>query len=405
MYRMSHPNILKVLEVSDRKAGPYYVMPYIEGGSLAERIEPGQPLPKEEIVHIVRQIADALKYAHSRGIIHRDLKPANILLNAAGHAYLTDFGLLRTVFNDSMIDVNKKSVEGTIPYLSPSAAEGKADDTRGDIYAFGAVLYEMLTGRRPYDGPDPTDIINKILAGPPLPIREVNPDAPADLVRIAENCMARELRDRYAEMADVLGDLERLSTDKNLLGPHGTLSQKGVTKVWKWMFLSVGVGFGIAALLFLANMIFGFGIKHGAGLQQSLPQATTQQSLPLATEAYPSIFNKNLPYSGNTVRIVSVSPNTDHPLSVGRNYDIEVTVEYALKAENGYIMLAIQRGDSITSLAHTTKPITKGKGKIILKASIVVPSVNSIMVFTPLYPQEETGTTIVDTKVYKVIGN
>lgn len=222
MYRMSHPNILKVLEVSDRKAGPYYVMPYIEGGSLAERIKPGQPLSKDEIVPIARQIADALKYAHSRGIIHRDLKPANILIDAAGRAYLTDFGLLRTVFNDSMIDVSKRSVEGTPTYLSPSAAEGKADDTRGDIYAFGAVLYEMLTGLKPYDGPDPESIIKKIIAGPPRPIREINPEAPADLVQIAENCMARELRDRYAEMADVLCDIERLSTGGTILGSHGT---------------------------------------------------------------------------------------------------------------------------------------------------------------------------------------
>lgn len=547
MYRMSHPNILKVLEVSDRKAGPYYVMPYIEGGSLAERIKPGQPLSKEEIMPIARQIADALKYAHSRGIIHRDLKPANILIDAAGRAYLTDFGLLRTVFNDSIIDVSKRSVEGTPAYLSPSAAEGKADDTRCDIYAFGAVLYEMLTGLKPYDGSDPESIIKKIIAGPPRPIREINPEAPADLVQIAENCMARELRDRYAEMADVLRDLERLFTGETILGSHGTAPQpqaqnriirrlrlkrtlsyiaggcliigacsaciggkgglgglisgaaalsfvaaisidrkieqllrspktldqaqnrtirrlrlksslwnivgvctsiaaigayiggeaglcgllagiaglsfaaaisidlknfehlfhpqKSVTKFRKY----IEVGRGIIALLLLLGLINIFEFKSLTQLWHWLQQPAglvEHAKLPLITETSPRGSDKDVLSSGNKVKIVSISPEISKPLSAGQNYDIEVTVEYTIKAENGNITLVIQRGDSITSvLANTTEPITKGSGKITLKANIVVPSVNSITVFTPLSLQGETSTTVVDTRIYKVIGN
>ncbi|MBU1909606.1 MAG: serine/threonine protein kinase, partial [Verrucomicrobia bacterium] len=221
MYRMSHPNILKVMEVSDRKEGPYYVMPFVEGGNLAQAIRPGKPLPEDRILEIARQVAEALQYAHARGIIHRDLKPANVLLDKEGRAYLTDFGLLRTVFNDAIVDPDKSGPEGTAAYMSPLAASGKAEDTRCDIYAFGAVLYEMLTGCKPYEGMNPKAIVDKILAGPPRPILQVNPKAPPTLARIAEACMARELRDRYAEMADVARDLARGARKEAPLGPHG----------------------------------------------------------------------------------------------------------------------------------------------------------------------------------------
>lgn len=221
MYRMSHPNILKVLEVSDRREGPYYVMPFVEGGSLAQAIKPGRPLPEDRALDIARQIADALQYAHARGIIHRDLKPANVLLDQDGRAYLTDFGLLRTVFNDAMVDPDKSAPEGTAAYMSPLAASGKAEDTRCDIYAFGAVLYEMLTGSKPYEGINPKAIVDKILAGPPRPVLQVNQEASRALARIAEWCMARELRDRYAEMKDVVRDLDRAARKEEPLGPHG----------------------------------------------------------------------------------------------------------------------------------------------------------------------------------------
>ena len=228
MYRMSHPNILKVMEVCDRKDGPYYVMPFIEKGSLAQAIKPGQPLPEDRILTIARQVAESLKYAHARGIIHRDLKPANILLDAEDHAYLTDFGLLRTVFNDDLIDPDKSGPEGTAAYMSPLAASGKAEDTRCDIYSFGALLYEMLTGVKPYEGQNPRAIVEKILTGPPRPVREINKGASASLARIAEWCMARELRDRYAEMKDVVRDLDGVIRKEEPLGPHGASEGQAV---------------------------------------------------------------------------------------------------------------------------------------------------------------------------------
>jgi len=221
LQKLKHPNIVPVLEVSDRPEGPYFVMPYFEPGSLAHRIHPGQPMEAEVVLDIARQVADGLGFAHRHGIIHRDLKPANILLGTDGKSCLADFGLARTMFNDTIVDVEREQLEGTAPYMSPGVAAGNAEDTRCDIYAFGALLYEMLTGEPPYAGRNTSDIRRQILAGPPKPILARNPGANAGLVAVAEGAMARELRDRYADMADVLADLERINAGKATVGPRG----------------------------------------------------------------------------------------------------------------------------------------------------------------------------------------
>jgi hypothetical protein len=225
--RLQHPHILGILEMSERKEGPYFVMPYLERGSLARIIRPGEPLASELTLRIACQIAEALAFAHSKGIIHRDLKPGNILLETGGTAFLTDFGLARTLFNDSMMDVDRGHCEGTAPYMSPAVAAGQAEDTRCDIYSFGAVLYEMLTGQAPYAGETTAEVLKKIQAGQPKRISELSPKASSELAGIAEGAMARSHRDRYASMADVVADLERVGRKHSPLGPHGQWKTPG----------------------------------------------------------------------------------------------------------------------------------------------------------------------------------
>jgi len=246
LQKLKHPNVVPVLEVSDRAEGPYFVMPYFERGSLSNRIRPGQPMDADEILDIARQVADGLGFAHRHGIIHRDLKPANILIGADGKSCLADFGLARTMFNDTILDVESGQMEGTAPYMSPGVAAGNAEDTRCDIYAFGAVLYEMLTGEPPYAGRNTNDIRKQILAGPPKPIRARNPEAAASLVTVAEGAMARELRDRYADMADVLADLDRIKAGKAAVGPHGISNRVKQIPFSMWIPASVVlIAFGL----------------------------------------------------------------------------------------------------------------------------------------------------------------
>ena len=225
--RLRHTNVVPVQAISDRVEGPYFVMPYFEKGSLASRIKPGQPLDTESILDIAAQVAEGLSFAHRSGIIHRDLKPANILLTADGKACLADFGLARTLFNDTMVDVENQSWEGTTPYMSPAVAAGDAEDTRCDIYSFGALLYEMLTGHPPYQGRGTKEILDQIIAGPPKPITNLNPNADRGLVAVAEGCMARELRDRYADMRDVLKDLQRIKENKQPMGQRRFKGEMG----------------------------------------------------------------------------------------------------------------------------------------------------------------------------------
>jgi len=211
MRHLEHPNILQVISISENSQRPYLVVPYIEGGNLAHWTQRGKPLAADLILKSVHQIAGALDYAHRQGITHRDLKPANVLLNADGRTFLADFGLARTFFNDAVIDFGRAKGEGTAPYMSPAVARGEAEDTRCDIYSFGALLYEMLTGGPPYSGNTKTEVVKQVLAGPPPRILEVNPRAPRGLVTVCEAAMGRALHQRYACMTDVLSDLALVS--------------------------------------------------------------------------------------------------------------------------------------------------------------------------------------------------
>jgi serine/threonine protein kinase/sugar lactone lactonase YvrE len=252
LQKLKHPNVIPVLEISDRPSGPYFVMPYCDRGSLAGCIRPGQPLDAIFIIDIALQIAAGLQFAHHRGIIHRDLKPANILRAGDNQACLADFGLARTMFNDTIVDAERQQVEGTAPYMSPGVAAGNAEDTRCDIYAFGALLYEMLTGEPPYAGRNLQDIRDQILAAPPKPIRERNPRADEGLRLVAEGAMARALRDRYADMTDVLADLERIKEGKAPVGPHGLVrdSLRQVRRVSPTGWLTAGA-IGLVGLVWM----------------------------------------------------------------------------------------------------------------------------------------------------------
>lgn len=233
--RLRHTNIVPVDEISEKPEAPYFVMPYFEKGSLANRMKPEQPLDADTILDIATQVAEGLSFAHRSGIIHRDLKPANILVGASDRICIADFGLARTVFNDTIVDVETRQLEGTAPYMSPAVAAGDAEDTRCDTYSFGALMYEMLTGHPPYQGRSTREVLNQILAGPPKPILSLNPAADRALMAVAEKAMARELRDRYADMRDIIKDLHRVKEGKRA----GTQSPTGGIPKYIWVLIAI----------------------------------------------------------------------------------------------------------------------------------------------------------------------
>jgi serine/threonine protein kinase/sugar lactone lactonase YvrE len=302
LQRLRHKNIVSVLEINGRPEGPYFVMPYFELGSLAKRIQPGRPMDAVSILDIALQIGGGLEFAHRRGIIHRDLKPANVLLGCDNEACLADFGLARSLFNDSLIDVERQPLEGTAPYMSPGVAAGHAEDTRCDIYAFGALVYEMLTGDPPYAGRSTDDIRRQILAGPPVAIRQRNPEADPALASVAQAAMARELRDRYADMTDVVADLQRIKEGKTPVGPRGLVrdSLRRARRIPPLAWAS-------AALVVVAALLWT--LPQAPPVKVSAPPASaTNVSHPSASPAIPIT-----PIAQPVAGIVSTTPTTVAP--------------------------------------------------------------------------------------------
>ena len=218
---LNHPNVCTLYDV-----GPnYLVMEFVEGDTLAHLLKNG-PLPIENVLHYGIQIADALSAAHAKQVIHRDLKPANIILTKSGVKVL-DFGLAKlgsAKFNASgsseMITrteamTESGSIVGTLQYMSPEQAEGKDTDERSDIFAFGVVLYEMLTGRRAFDGETKTAVLAAILKDQPAPIQQFQPMVPRALDRVVRKCLEKKPADRWHSAHDLKQTLELI----DLAGP------------------------------------------------------------------------------------------------------------------------------------------------------------------------------------------
>lgn len=202
--RLRHPNIVPVHDVGREGTGCFIVGEWIEGTNLAARIRESRP-GHREAAGIVAGIADALDHAHRAGFIHRDIKPANILIEPQGRAYLTDFGIA-VVEEDLLRDV---ATAGTLPYMAPEQlGEGFGRvDHRADLYALGVVLYELLTGRRPFGARPPIELRSQILRIDPPPPRSFEPDIPVALEQIGLRCLAKKPGDRYPTAEAVATDL------------------------------------------------------------------------------------------------------------------------------------------------------------------------------------------------------
>lgn len=203
--QLEHPSIVPVYDVGDENGQPYFVMRYMNGGSLAERIKK-EMMSVEEAAKILGQIAPGLDEAHSKGIVHRDLKPSNILFDSKGTPYISDFGIAKLTQAQAS-SVTGSGIIGTPAYMAPEQAAGEAVDGRSDIYALGIILFEMLTGRQPYEADTPMAVAIKHITEPVPRILEANPNLPPEVDDIIQKAMAKRKEDRFAtamELVDAL---------------------------------------------------------------------------------------------------------------------------------------------------------------------------------------------------------
>ncbi len=205
---LSHPNIVAVYDVSHNDTVEYIVMELVNGITLKQYMEKKGALNQEEVVHFSKQIANALAHAHERGIIHRDIKPQNIMLLRDGTVKVGDFGI--AALENEIYEETGQAI-GSIHYIAPEQARGECPDARSDIYSLGVVMYEMLTGEKPYTGETLGEIAVQHMNAKPVPPSEKNPDVPAELERICLKAMCADLPERYQSAKELYDDLDRFS--------------------------------------------------------------------------------------------------------------------------------------------------------------------------------------------------
>ena len=240
---LNHPNIITVHDINSDEGVDFIVMEYVDGKTLDELI-PSKGLRSSLALKYAVQIADALAKAHDAGILHRDLKPSNLMVTTEGRVKVLDFGLAKLTDrsasspDDATFSANPVTgdglVMGTAPYMSPEQADGRKLDSRSDIFSFGSVLYEMITGQKPFIGDSPLSTVAKILSEDPKPASQLVPSIPPDLAKIVSHCLRKDPARRYQHMADVKVALEDVQ-EESASGPQAPVARTLSRRPWVWV--------------------------------------------------------------------------------------------------------------------------------------------------------------------------
>ena len=218
--RLNHPNIATIYEVDESEDAPYIAMELVEGESLRDTIRHGA-LPISKTIEVARQVGAALEQAHQAGILHRDIKPGNVMVTADGQVKVLDFGLAMLTGHEKGLDEDEQdflsrtathhTTSGTVPYMAPEVLRGEKPDERTDIFAFGVLLYECLTAKRPFEGKSPLDVCLSILQSAPAPLVDLAPESAPAWQPFLDRCLAKDNTQRFQSMRELLVALGRLA--------------------------------------------------------------------------------------------------------------------------------------------------------------------------------------------------
>jgi len=264
--RLEHPNIIRIYEVGEYEGRPYFALEFVTGGSLEAKLR-GAPQPARQAAALVETLARAVQAAHERGVIHRDLKPANILLAADGTSKIADFGLAKRLDAD-VAQTRTGDILGTPSYMAPEQARGRNDAVgpSTDVYALGAVLYELLTGRPPFKGETVWDTLEQVVKQEPAAPRQLAPRTPHDLETICLKCLSKEPTRRYRSAVALAEDLRRFVSGEPILARPTPAWERA----WKWVRRRPVAATAVAVAAVLTTALV---TAHYADLRAKLAEA------------------------------------------------------------------------------------------------------------------------------------
>ncbi len=324
---LEHPSIVPVYDVGEDDGQPYFVMRYMSGGSLSERIK-AKVMTVEEAVKVLAQLAPGMDEAHSKGIVHRDLKPSNILFDNKGVPYISDFGIAKLSQAQSG-NMTGSAIIGTPAYMAPEQAQGTGVDGRTDIYAVGIILFEMLTGRQPYEADTPMAVAFKHITDPVPDILASNPNLPEDVDTVIQLAMAKDKEERFSTAGELVDALRTIAAGQKLLHDQPTakgalpktavkgVSQKTIKGKGKVEEAPVNKSFNIWLVIIPLVLLGALGGGY-ALLNRTSPPVVTEASA--TTSASATETSEVIPQATETVAAVIVDtaiptlpPITDTP--------------------------------------------------------------------------------------------